>query len=137
MENFVGIVRIEEELKQGIDELQRLKGLAQNMKAHGTSQFNPGWHEALSMRSMLITSEAVAQAALIRQESRGAHTRLDYEGERDEWEKYNVVTRKGRDGGMECEKVERPEPPSLLKAIATATIEDLEAGRVGAEAKDD
>ncbi|HMJ13060.1 MAG TPA: fumarate reductase/succinate dehydrogenase flavoprotein subunit [Polyangiaceae bacterium] len=134
MENYVGIVRIEEELKQGVDELQRLKELAKNVKAHGTSQYNPGWHEALSLKSMLITAEAVARHALMRQESRGAHTRLDYEGERDEWLKYNIVTRKGSDGEMQIEKIERQPPPAYLHEIAYAKIEDLESGKLGSGA---
>ena len=35
---------------------------------------------------------------------------------------------------MEVEKLKRTEPPAELAAIAHADIEDLEAGRVGAEA---
>jgi succinate dehydrogenase / fumarate reductase flavoprotein subunit len=137
MEDFVGIVRTEEDLKQGIVAIEALKEKAKNMKAHGASQFNPGWHEALSMRSLLITSEAVARAALIRQESRGAHTRLDYEGERDEWLSYNIVTHKGSDGEMVVEKQERGAPPAYLQDIAHATIEDLESGKVGKDAPND
>ena len=136
METYVGIVRTEEELKQGIDELEKLKLLAQNVKADGSSQYNPGWHEALSLPSMMITSEAVARHALMRQESRGAHTRLDFEGERDEWLRYNIVTRKGKDGAMEIEKIERQPPPQYLRDIAYAKIEDLDAGKIGADAPD-
>ena len=76
----------------------------------------------------------MAQGALIREESRGAHTRLDFEGERDEWLEYNIMIRKNSNGEMEVEKVKRPDPPADLAAIAHAEIEDLEAGRVGAEA---
>ena len=98
------------------------------MKAQGTSQYNAGWHQALDLRSLLVTAEVVTRAALVRQESRGAHTRLDYPGERDDWVKVNVVVRKGKDG-MEHEMVKRPDPPKALAAIAYAKIEDLEAGR--------
>ena len=62
----------------------------------------------------------------MREESRGAHTRLDYPGEREEWLKYNVVLKKGKDGNMAVEKLTRPEPPAELKAIAYAKIEELE-----------
>jgi succinate dehydrogenase / fumarate reductase flavoprotein subunit len=137
MEEGVGIVRTEEELKQGILGLEALKERAKTMKANGTSQYNPGWHEALSMRSLLVTAEAVARAALIRQESRGAHTRIDYEGERDEWVKVNIVSRKGKDGQMEVEKITRPAPPKYLEEIANSKIEDLESGKVGADAPND
>jgi succinate dehydrogenase / fumarate reductase flavoprotein subunit len=108
-----------------------------NVKAHGSSQYNPGWHEALSMKSLVISAEAVARAALMRQESRGAHTRIDYEGERDEWLRYNIVCRAGSNGEMEVEKLERPEPVAYLKEIAHAKIEDLESGKVGSNAPND
>jgi succinate dehydrogenase / fumarate reductase, flavoprotein subunit len=136
MENYVGIVRIADELKQGIDELERLKELAKNVKAHGASQYNPGWHEALSLKNMLITAEAVARHALLREESRGAHTRIDFENERDEWLKYNIVTRRGRDGQMETEKIERQPPPAYLRDIAYSKIEDLESGAIAKDAPD-
>jgi succinate dehydrogenase / fumarate reductase flavoprotein subunit len=134
MEDCVGIVRQEDELKQGVERIHALKERVKNVKANGTSQYNPGWHEALSMRSLVISAEAVARAALMRQESRGAHTRIDYEGERDEWLKYNIVCRAGSNGEMEVEKLERSEPAPYLKEIANAKIEDLEAGKVGLNA---
>jgi succinate dehydrogenase / fumarate reductase, flavoprotein subunit len=137
MEDGVGIVRTEDELKQGILGIEELNERAKNMKAPGTSQYNPGWHEALSMRSLLVTSEAVARSALMRQESRGGHTRLDYEGEREEWVKCNIVCRKGSDGHMEVEKVMRPAPVKYLEEIANSKIEDLESGKVGADAPND
>jgi succinate dehydrogenase / fumarate reductase flavoprotein subunit len=135
MNDHVGIVRTEEDLTQGLEVLETLKKRAAAVKAHGASQYNPGWHEALSLRSLLLVGETVARAALMRQESRGAHTRLDYEGERDEWLRYNIVLRRGASGDIEVEKVERPAAPEHLAQIAYATIEDLEAGKVGAGAK--
>ena len=83
----------------------------------------------------LITSEAVTRAALMREESRGAHTRLDHPGESPEWVKYNVIIKRGSDGKMIVEKRLRPDGPSDLVAIANAKIEDLEAGKVGADVK--
>jgi succinate dehydrogenase / fumarate reductase flavoprotein subunit len=71
----------------------------------------------------------VATAAKLRQESRGAHTRDDFEGENEDWGQVNIVIRKGA-GGMELEKVIRGEDPPALAAIARASIEDLEAGKV-------
>jgi len=131
MSTNVGIVRLGAELETAVEQLGVLKGRAKNLKAPGASQYNPGWHEALSVRSLLVVGEAVARAAHLREESRGAHTRLDFEGEREEWAKYNIVIRKGPSGEMHVEKVERPDPPEELAAIAYATIEDLEGGDVG------
>jgi succinate dehydrogenase / fumarate reductase flavoprotein subunit len=89
------------------------------------------------MRSLLVTAEAVARSALLRQESRGAHTRIDYEGERDEWVKYNIICRKAPDGHMEVEKILRPPPVKYLEEIANSKIEDLESGKIGADAPND
>ncbi|HEY1558323.1 MAG TPA: fumarate reductase/succinate dehydrogenase flavoprotein subunit [Kofleriaceae bacterium] len=133
MQSNVGIVRIKAELEKALEDLEGLKKEAETMKAPGTSQYNPGWHEALSMRSLLTTSEIVARAALIREESRGAHTRLDHPGESEEWVQYNVIVKRGATG-VEVEKRKRPDPPPLLKEIAHAKIEDLESGKVGKDA---
>jgi succinate dehydrogenase / fumarate reductase, flavoprotein subunit len=131
MQENVGIIRTAEQLQTGIEQLGALKEQVAKVKAHGSSQYNPGWHEALSMQSLVMMSEAIARAALMREESRGAHTRLDFEGERDEWLKYNIIVSKGDDGEIVVTKVERPEAPADLKAIAHASIEDLESGKVG------
>ena len=130
MGRYVGIVRTEADLQTALKEIDRLKTDAATVKAAGASQYNAAWHEALDLRSLLITAEAVTRAALVRQESRGAHTRVDYFGEREDWQKVNVVVRKGAGDAMETRVVTRPEPPAELAAIANASIEDLEAGRV-------
>jgi succinate dehydrogenase / fumarate reductase flavoprotein subunit len=126
MNRYVNIVRTEEELKTALIELKRIKEDASRVKANGTSQYNPGWHEALSLRSLLISAEAVTLAALMRQESRGAHTRFDFPGEDNDWLRYNIVTSKSGDGSMKAEKIERPEAPKELAEIAYADIEQLE-----------
>jgi succinate dehydrogenase / fumarate reductase flavoprotein subunit len=134
MSEHVGIVREGPDLAVGIDKLEALKEKAANVKAKGASQYNPGWNEALDIPSMMLTGEAVARAAHMREESRGAHTRLDFEGESDEWVKYNIVIGKAADGTMKVAKVERPAPDPLLKAIGEANIEDLESGKIGKDA---
>ena len=58
----------------------------------------------------MITAEAVTRAALVREESRGAHTRVDFPTERDEWLQYNVVVRRGTGGRMDVRKEKRPDP---------------------------
>lgn len=127
MQSNVGIVRTDELLSEGIDGVMDLWKSFQSVKADGASQFNPGWHQAIALRNLLITSEAVARAARIREESRGAHTRVDFEGERDEWLQYNVVLSKNDDGTMNAEKVHREAPGKELERIANLSIEELEA----------
>ncbi len=126
MQAKVGIIRSKTNLEEGINELEQLKEEYKTVKAKGASQFNPAWHEALGMRNLLITAEAVARAALMREESRGAHTRADFPGEQDEWFKYNIISRKGEDGNMRLVKYERPAPDQELERIAKSTIENLE-----------
>ncbi|MCH9023271.1 MAG: FAD-binding protein [Planctomycetes bacterium] len=129
MQQYVGIIRNEEDLKQGLERLAQLKEKIGEVKADGASQFNAGWHEALDLYPLMVVSEAVARSALLRQESRGAHTRGDFEGEREEWGNVNVVISKGA-GGMEIRKETIPSPTEELKRIARASLEELEGGDV-------
>lgn len=126
MQIRVGIIRTKEVLEEGISELEKLKEAYQNVKAKGASQFNPGWHEALGLRNLLITSEAVARAALLREESRGAHTREDFPEEQANWLNHNIVITKSKDGTMQLAKIKRPEPDAELERIAKSSIEALE-----------
>jgi succinate dehydrogenase / fumarate reductase flavoprotein subunit len=77
---------------------------------------------------MIMVAEAVARAALIREESRGAHTRLDFEGESEEWGNINILMCQNADGSMDARKVQRDVPPDHLAEIAYANLEDLEGG---------
>ena len=127
MQNNVGIVRTDELLSEGIKGILALWENYNNVKADGASQFNPGWHQAISLRNLLVTSEAVARAARLREESRGAHSRIDFEGERDEWLQYNIILKKSPGGTMSAEKILRDKPPPELERIAKLSIEELEA----------
>ena len=126
MQNSVGIVRTEELLSKGITKLEDLKLSYKNIKASGASQYNPGWHEALALRNLIITAESVAKSALMREESRGAHTRVDFPGEKDDWLDYNVVISKNEIGEMQTNKVPREKPDKELQRIANLSMESLE-----------
>ncbi|MDQ3020385.1 MAG: fumarate reductase/succinate dehydrogenase flavoprotein subunit [Bacteroidota bacterium] len=126
MNRNVNIVRTEEELKTALSELERIKKDAAKVKATGTSQYNPGWHEALSLQCLIISAEAVTRGALMREESRGGHTRIDFPGESNDWLKYWIVSSKDNDDSMRTEKISRPEASKELEEIANANIEDLE-----------
>ena len=53
-----------------------LRTQAAAVSVEGNRQYNPGWHLALDLRNMILVAEAVALAALERQESRQeAHPR--------------------------------------------------------------
>ena len=126
MQSNVGIVRSAELLLEGITKLESLKKSYKEVKANGASQYNPGWHEALALRNLMITAESVARSALMREESRGAHTRVDFPGEQDEWLQSNVVIHKGKDGNMVVRKTDSQQPNSELERIASLSIDELE-----------
>src|SRR5580700_9999664 len=91
MNDLVGLIRRESEMKTALVELDKLRTREKTVSAPGGRAYNPGWHLALDLRNMLIVGECVAQAALERQESRGGHTREDYPGMSPEWRKINLV----------------------------------------------
>ena len=91
MNDLVGLIRTESEVKQALAELERLRLRVASVAAPGGRAYNPGWHLALDLRNMLLVAECVALAALERQESRGGHTRDDYPAMSPEWRKINLV----------------------------------------------
>ena len=126
MTQYVGIWREKATLTKGIEEVQRLRVEAQNCKAHGASQYNPAWSECIDMDNMLLFAECVARASLMREESRGGHSRVDFEGEQANWSTANIAIRLNASGELELERIERAEDPPDLAAIARATLEELE-----------
>jgi succinate dehydrogenase / fumarate reductase flavoprotein subunit len=116
MQNHVGIFRTEEDLQRGLRELELLKARAARVKVEGSRLFNPGWHLARDLKSMLTVSEAVALSAQARKESRGAHSRIDY-AKYDEWwaRHHNIIVREG--DRMTLKQSPVPEMPSDLKEI--------------------
>jgi len=100
MQDLVGLIRRESELKTALVELDKLRARASLVSAPGERAYNPGWHLALDLRNMLEVAECVAQAALERQESRGGHTRDDYPAMSPEWRKVNLICSLDADGDV-------------------------------------
>lgn len=116
MQNYVGIFRSEEDLKLGLDEIQKLKERAAQVHVDGSRLFNPGWHLARDLKAMLTVSEAVALSALERKESRGAHSRIDHPNYHEQWSKLNNII--SRDGdAMRLSHAPIAEMPGDLLAI--------------------
>ncbi|RSN54651.1 fumarate reductase/succinate dehydrogenase flavoprotein subunit [Streptomyces sp. WAC 04229] len=91
MNDLVGIIRREPEMKQALEKLAELRARARRAGVEGHRQFNPGWHLALDLRNMLLVSECVARAALERTESRGGHTREDHPSMDRRWRPANLL----------------------------------------------
>jgi succinate dehydrogenase / fumarate reductase flavoprotein subunit len=117
MQELVGIVRSEAEMKKGLDVVLAMKKRAERLAVPGNREYNPGWHTALDIENLLTVSEAVARAAIERKESRGAHFREDFPGKDDAWGKTTLVLRKGKGGEMELVREPIAELPAELKQI--------------------
>jgi len=97
MNDLVGIIRKAEEMEQALQRLAGFKQRAMRLSVEGHRRFNPGWHLALDLRNMIAVSECVAKAALMRQESRGGHTRDDYPAMDAQWRQQNLICRISED----------------------------------------
>jgi len=118
MQRLVGIVRVEDEMRQALTELERLRGRAAHAAVTGNREYNPGWHTALDLRNLLTVSEAIARCALERKESRGGHFREDYPDKSPEFGTLNLVVRRAGDGSMALKRVPiSPMPAELKQAI--------------------
>ncbi len=115
MNELVGIIRTESEVSQALKQIAELKVRARALTVHGERRYNPGWHLALDLPNMLRVSEAIARAALERQESRGGHTRDDFPGPSDEWAKINVICTQDGDGIALSRKPLPVMPPELAE----------------------
>ena len=62
-----------------------------NVKVEGGRQFNPGFHLAFDLDNMLLVAESTAKSAVIREESRGGHTRDDFPTMNPKWRMVNNV----------------------------------------------
>jgi len=117
MQDNVGIVRTEMEMKSQLDHLRKLWERAGEVGVSGNREFNPGWHTALDLKNLLTVAEAITCAALERKESRGAQFREDYSNRDDALGKVNTIVSKAADGSMQVQLESIPEMPDYLKQI--------------------
>ena len=94
--------------------MEKIKKRLPNLHAQGGRHYNPGWHLCLDLHNMVITSLALAKAALERKESRGAHTRLDYPKYEDDLGRVNIIIRPSSEG-FSVVKSPLPKMPTDLK----------------------
>jgi len=117
MQTYVGIIRNEGDLKKGLENLERISEATSRVKVDGNRHYNSAWHQAFDMRNMLIISEAMARAAVLRKESRGAHAREDHpDMDKGHYAKVNIVSKR-TPTGMHVEEVPHADPPAEIKAV--------------------
>ncbi|HKR07857.1 MAG TPA: fumarate reductase/succinate dehydrogenase flavoprotein subunit [Gemmatimonadaceae bacterium] len=117
MQENVGIVRREEEIRKAIVGLKSLRERAAKVSVTGNREYNPGWHTALDLQNLLTVSEIVARAALERKESRGGHFRDDFPEKDPTHGKFNIVIKRGANGELHVTREPIPEMPDNLKRI--------------------
>jgi succinate dehydrogenase / fumarate reductase flavoprotein subunit len=125
MGDGAGIFRDREGLTAAIAKLEGLQERVGRLKAPSNRlDYNPGWQLCREVRNMLTVSHMIARGALMREESRGAHSRLDHTGYDDYWGEHNIVVH--RDGEHDMTLT----PTPVLKR---GELEDLVEARKEAE----
>jgi fumarate reductase flavoprotein subunit len=93
----VGVLRDRASLERGLAKIaDRASELSETGLADSDRAFNLTWHDWLNLDSLLSVSEVITQAALAREDSRGAHFREDFpEASELDSSAYTRIARKG------------------------------------------
>ena len=89
--NLVGIIRTGAELQEAIKKIEEIRERSHKVSVTGGRKFNPGFHLAFDLDNMLLVAESTAKSAILREESRGGHTRDDFPGMSSTWRQVNHI----------------------------------------------
>jgi succinate dehydrogenase / fumarate reductase flavoprotein subunit len=117
MQDLVGIVRKDSEMREALTRLGALNARAAKVGVAGHREYHMGWHTALDLRNLLTVSEAITRSAIERTESRGGHFRDDFPSQSPEFGKVNVKTSRLADGSMQVSRLPIPDMPAELKQV--------------------
>ena len=117
MMEHANLMRNEDSLQEGLEKILEVKERVPNVKAQGSTLFNPGWHASQDIRYLTQISEIILRTALERKERRGAQWRLDYDGPSDELGKINFIVTKGEQGEIDIERREITPMPEHLSRL--------------------
>ncbi len=125
MNDLVGIIRREDEVREALVRLDQLERRADRVVVEGHRQFNPGWHLALDLQNMILVSRCIALAALERTESRGGHTREDHPAMDAQWRGVNLVCGLDETGAVAL----RRQPVPSIRQDLLELFEDVELSK--------
>jgi succinate dehydrogenase / fumarate reductase flavoprotein subunit len=117
MQALVGIVRVEDEMREALTKLDALKARARNVGVLGHREYNSGWHTALDVQNLMIVAEAIALCAIERRESRGGHFREDYPDKNAELGQVNMAVKQTPEARMQVTRTPIPPIPEELKQV--------------------
>ena len=126
-----GVVRDEQSMRTGLDELYQIRAAAANLDVRPSSEGYQDLALALDLRASLISAEATFVSAIERKETRGAHNRSDYPAI-DPAMKKNFVTFFDDYNGLVVQEWEvAPLPLELEPWVVQADESEIEvAGRL-------
>jgi len=117
MQAGVGIVRMENEMRTALIEIDRFKAQLPRVAVSGGREYHSGWHTAIDLRNLLPVSEAITRSAIERKESRGGHFREDYPDKAPEFGGINIMVKQAPDGAMQVSRIPIPPMPDYLKEV--------------------
>ncbi len=116
MQDLVGIVRTETEMREAVSRLAQFRERASRVGVAGHREFNSGWHTCIDLRNLLDCAELIALSAIERKESRGGHFREDFPEKVAEFGTFNIATQLVN-GRVQVSRIPLKEMPPELKAI--------------------
>lgn len=100
----VGVVRSQAGLESALSDFAVFRENVENASVSGGLPYNMIFNIHLDTLNMIDVSTMVATSALLRDETRGAHTREDHPKQRDDYGLFNTFMRRGADGMPVTEK---------------------------------
>jgi succinate dehydrogenase flavoprotein subunit len=116
MHNLAGVTRSGDGLRRALCKIGELKDRLAFVSAAASRHYNPGWHLALDLHSLLSASEATVRAAIERKESRGSHARNDFPAPDAAYGAVNFILRRS-DAGLQIQAAPAVEMPEAFKRL--------------------
>ena len=122
MWEYGGVVKNEEKLKKGLQEIENLKEASKDLDVRPDSEGYQDLMLAFDLQASLVSSESTLISALSREESRGAHQRDDYKEISNDFN-VNIRVKFDSDDNILLSKDKVPALKKDLKGLITNTKE--------------